>query len=143
VGTAALATSLDLLLDCYGLDQGLWEWPRGGAYARELSGPNGRRGIPASNFVAWLAMTGAIGLGYLLATRTWDAPAGAAEAHGALGRHAGSLLLLPYYLLGVGWAVRTGHRRYLLYSGLVPLVALLGLGADRWPGHRVPRALRP
>lgn len=67
--TALLATSLDLLLDVYGLAHGLWEWHLDGAYAREVAGPNGRRGIPVENFLGWLAMTGGIASAYLLLGR--------------------------------------------------------------------------
>ena len=128
IGTAALATSLDLLLDCYGLDHGLWEWPSGGPYARELVGRNGRHGIPVANFVAWLGITGGISLAYLLATRELEAPPRSGEAAG--GRQAGRaavLLLLPYYLVAAAWARRRGRRRYLLYSGLVPAFVARGL----------------
>jgi uncharacterized membrane protein len=130
VGTAALATSLDLVLDCYGLDQGLWEWPSGGAYARELAGPNGRHGIPVSNFLAWVTMTGTTSLAYLFVTRGWGGPPALPRAGGTRALDAGSLLLAPYYVLAAGWAIRNGHGRYLVYSGLVPIV----LGALRVRG---------
>ena len=37
-GTAAVATSLDLILDGVGLDLELWEWSQGGPYAPEVLG---------------------------------------------------------------------------------------------------------
>ena len=136
IGSAALATSLDLLLDCYGLDRGLWEWRGGGPYASEVVGPNGRHGIPITNFVAWFGITGGVSLAYLVGTgqlnapRTSMRPAGAAPS----GR-AAALLLLPYYALAADWALACGRRRYLLYSVLVPALLACGVASPvRLPG---------
>lgn len=119
MGTAAVATSLDLLFDCFGLDLGLWEWRDGGPYARDIVGPNGKAGIPIANFTGWVALTGSVSLGYELL-----AGAGAAHDHAesvAAGRGA-ALLLAPYYLASAGWAVSRRKPRYLAYSALFPAV---------------------
>jgi uncharacterized membrane protein len=106
-GAALVATSLDLILDPFCLDGGLWVWNASGAYAREISA-NGRRGVPLLNYVAWMML----GAGASLACRrlTGDRISGRGPA----------LLLLPYYLAAVAWAVRRRRLRYLLYSGLFP-----------------------
>jgi len=123
LGTALVATSLDLLLDVFGLAMGLWELRQDGTYAREIVGPNGRRGVPLGNFVAWPLMTGGTVAVYLRLT-------GPLAPSGRLGR--GGLVLLGYYLPAARWAVRRGRRRYLAYSALAPLTALWGaLGATR------------
>lgn len=117
-GTAVVATSLDLLLDCYGLDQGLWEWTEDGSYAPDIVGPNGQRGIPIANFIGWIILTSAVTGSYLALTPAEDE----LEVHdsSATGRTA-ALLLLPYYMLGLAWAVKQRKLRYLLPSALVPL----------------------
>lgn len=43
---ALTVTSLDPLPDPFGSDLGPWEWSKGGPYAPEIKGPNGKRGIP-------------------------------------------------------------------------------------------------
>ncbi len=115
---ALVGTSLDLVLDPAGLDAGLWEWDRGGTYAAGVEGANGRRGVPLVNFLGWLALV-----------------AGAAAAYeGVYGRKRGPeggrlpvLLLLPYYLAAVAWAVRRRRPRYFLYSILFPVALYAGL----------------
>ena len=61
---ALAATNLDLLLDPFGLDLGLWEWSEGGSYASEVRGLNGKRGIPLLNFAGWIALTTGVMLAY-------------------------------------------------------------------------------
>jgi len=123
LGTALVATSLDLLLDVFGLATGLWEWRAGGPYAREIMGPNGQPGIPLGNFVAWPLMTAATVAAYLQLTGR-ERPTG--------GRGLGGVVLLGYYLPAALWAARRGRRRYLAYSALAPLAALWGArGATR------------
>ena len=115
---ALVGTSLDLVLDPAGLDAGLWEWDRGGTYAAGVEGANGRRGVPLVNFLGWLALV-----------------AGAAALYGRMyGRERGpeggrlpGLLLLPYYLAAVAWAVRRRRPRYLFYSILFPVALYAGL----------------
>ena len=130
--TAAVATNLDLILDCVGLDLGLWEWSRGGPYAPEVVGPNGQHGIPVANFVGWLALTGSVTGCYLLLEprlgegSPWRGTAGRRPA--TVGRTA-ALVLLPYYLAGAGWALGRRRPRYLLYSALCPLVLAHALTA--------------
>ncbi len=123
--TALAATSLDLLVDPFGLDLGLWEWSGDGRYAAEIVGPNGKHGVPLLNFAGWLGLTASVTLAYqrldpdidaAVASR-WGA-AGSPEA----GRHA-ALLLLPYYLPAAAWALQRRKRKYLLYSA--PFAAAL------------------
>lgn len=123
--TAAVATSLDLILDCVGLDLGLWEWSQGGPYAPEVVGPNGQHGIPVANFVGWLALTGSVtGCYLLLEPRLGEGPPprGTAGRRLATAGRTAVLVLLPYYLAGAGWALGRRRPRYLLYSALCPLV---------------------
>ena len=116
LGAAFVGTSLDLALDPAGLDAGLWEWGGDGAYARGVTGANGRSGVPLVNYAGWLLLV-----------------AGVASIHGRLfgGRRAPgrlpALLLLPYYLAAVAWAVRRRRYRYLLYSALFPVAFVLSL----------------
>jgi hypothetical protein len=131
-GTAAVATSLDLILDCVGLDLGLWEWSRGGPYAPEVVGPNGQHGIPVANFVGWLALTGSVtGCYLLLEPRLSEGPPprGTAGQRPATAGRTAALVLLPYYLAGAGWALGRRRPRYLLYSALCPLVLAQALTA--------------
>lgn len=125
VGTAALATSLDLILDCFGLDMGLWEWRDGGPYAREIVGPNGKAGIPTANFVGWVALTGGVSLGYELLAETGDR-----RSRSATAGTTAALLLAPYYLASASWAIARRKPRYLAYSALVP--AALMASVMRW-----------
>ncbi len=119
-GTAVIATSLDLLVDPFGLDLGLWEWSRHGAYATEIEGPNRKHGVPLLNFVGWLGLVTGVTLAYQhfnpddeIAHALGPGAAGSREA----GRNA-SLLLLPYYLPAAMWALKRRQPKYLLYSGL-------------------------
>ncbi len=125
LGTALVATSLDLLVDPFGLDLGLWEWRDDGPYATEIEGPNGRHDVPLLNFVGWLGLTASVTLAYQSSNPEGDAAdyssvgvAGGPEA----GRLA-ALLLLPYYLVAVAWALKRGRRKYLFYSA--PISAAL------------------
>src|ERR671917_21388 len=104
---ALLGTSLDLALDPAGLDAGLWEWNADGAYAREVEGTNGHRGVPLVNFLGWLALVGGAVSGYGLAPgRERDSGDGRLPI----------LLLLPPYLSALAWVVRRRSPKYLLYS---------------------------
>lgn len=120
LGTALVATSLDLLVDPFGLDLGLWEWRSDGSYATEIEGPNGRRGVPLANFAGWLGLTASVTLAYQGSN---PEVGGASSAQPGLagsqkaGRIA-ALLLLPYYLPAVAWALKRGRRKYLVYSAL-------------------------
>lgn len=156
-GTAALATSLDLILDCFGLDMGLWEWRDGGPYAREIVGPNGKAGIPVANFTGWVVLTGSVSLGHVLlaeagetrrpgttpAARSWVGNAvplvhqsgdlaEKASARSAAAGTTAALLLAPYYVASAAWALVRRKPKYLLYSALVP--AALAASVMRW--HR-------
>ncbi len=116
---ALVGASLDLVLDPAGLDAGLWEWNLDGFYAPDVEGPNGRSGVPLVNFLGWLALVG-----------------GAAYLHGRTpGRDADGwpepgrlpvLVLLPYYLAAVAWAVKERRFRYLVYSAAFPAAVLAG-----------------
>ena len=113
-----MATSLDLLLDPFGLDHGLWEWSGDGAYATEIEGPNGKHGVPLLNFIGWLGLIASVTLAYQLLDpddeRTRPSQSGAADSP-ELGRTA-ALLLLPYYLPAAAWALKRRKPKYLLYS---------------------------
>jgi len=129
LGTSAVATSLDLLLDCYGLDQGLWEWTDGGPYASEIEGTNGKKGIPLLNFYGWINLVVSVALFYQLATRKGriedgyqPGTPGSPEA----GR-AGALSLLPCYLAAAGWAAKNRKFKYLAYSAIFPLSVVVAL----------------
>ncbi len=114
--TAALVgASLDLVLDPAGLDAGLWEWNGDGAYASEIEGANGRRGVPLVNYAGWLLLVGGVAsvYGRLFGERR---PAGRLPA----------LLLLPPYLAAVAWAVERRKFRYLLYSAPFPVALAAG-----------------
>jgi hypothetical protein len=123
---------MDLVTDVALLDQGFWEWNVDGSYAPEVTGPNGKRGIPLANYAGWLILTSLVTLGYLLAPGTL--PAGHAEPEAArqvkTGRQA-ALLLLPTYLGAVAWELWRGRWRYILYSALFPLILLKALLARR------------
>jgi uncharacterized membrane protein len=114
VATATVATSLDLILDCMGLDQGLWEWTDGGPYASDIVGTNGKHGIPLVNFSGWLLLTSSVT--WLYESLIKDQPAstrsgraGSPEAGGAA-----ALLLLPYYAVAATWAIQRRKSKYLL-----------------------------
>ncbi len=118
LGTALVATSLDLLVDPFGLDLGLWEWKSDGPYATEIEGPNGRHGVPLLNFAGWLGLTASVTLGYQGCNPAVGA-ANCAQLGVAGSKEAGrtaALLLLPYYLPAVAWALKRGRRKYLVYS---------------------------
>ncbi|MDQ4079059.1 MAG: carotenoid biosynthesis protein [Chloroflexota bacterium] len=132
--TAVTATSLDLLLDPMGLDMGLWEWTQGGPYANEITGPNGKRGIPLDNFVGWMLLTGITTATYQWLTDRRIEDMGRSDAvERAWGGRIAALLLAPYYLGGVAWTVQQNRLRYLLYSFLVPLVLARALLPHRPP----------
>ncbi len=128
LGTALVATSFDLLADCYGLDQGLWEWNSAGSYAAEISGTNGVQGIPLGNFGGWLLLTGGVSWLYQKFSDGAEIDSTRPGAAGSLraGRNA-ALLLLPGYLMSAGWALAGSKFKYLLYSALFPLVLFLAL----------------
>jgi uncharacterized membrane protein len=119
IPTVALAaTSLDLLLDPFGLDVGLWEWSEGGPYAAEVKGPNGKRGIPMLNFAGWIALTSSVMLAYQrFQTRINATEAAESEnGDGPIAERPAAILLLSYYLPAAVWALKQGRRKYLLYS---------------------------
>lgn len=132
LANALTATSMDLVTDVALLDQGFWEWNANGPYAPEITGPNGKHGIPLANYTGWLGLTGLVTLAYLLAPGT--VPASPAEPEAArkvkAGRQA-ALLLLPTYLGAVAWELWRRRWRYILYSALFPLILLKTLLARR------------
>lgn len=115
---ALAATSLDLLLDPFGLDLGLWEWRGGGPYASEVKGPNGKRGIPLLNFAGWIALTTSVTLAYQRLETGQNAShlSDPGDAGGSRPQRAAALLLLSYYLPAAAWALKRGKLKYLLYS---------------------------
>lgn len=113
---AAVGLGLDLIMDPAGLDAGLWEWNVDGAYATDVEGANGRRGVPLVNFLGWLALVAGVAAAY-----------GRVSGKSSGGRPGGRLpaaLLAPYYLAAVAWAVRRRRWRYLVYS--LPFPVALG-----------------
>jgi uncharacterized membrane protein len=116
--TALAATNLDLLLDPFGLELGLWEWSEDGPYASEVKGPNGKRGVPLLNFAGWLALTTGVTLAYQrlqITGNVADAP-DPEDSDGPGTERAAAILLLSYYLPAAVWALKQGKRKYLLYS---------------------------
>ncbi len=115
---ALAATSLDLVLDPCGLHEGLWEWNTDGLYASEIVGANGRRGVPAINYLGWLGLVAGVASAY---GRT----AGRGDRGGD---RLPALLLLPYYLAAALWSVRNRKPGYLFLSALFPPALYAGLG---------------
>jgi hypothetical protein len=126
IASALVATSLDLVLDPYGLASGIWEWRDDGIYAREITGPNGRSGIPAGNYFAWLTLVGGVVALHGAITRHEPDPVAPPGAH----RDAVAILL-AYYLPAALWAIATRRPRYLLYSALLPATIALALRPRR------------
>lgn len=120
VGAALVGTSLDLVLDPYGLDIGLWEWRSGGPYAAEIEGSNGRKGVPVVNYLGWMALVGSVAYVHELFSENND--------RSSESRIPG-LLLVPFYLAAFVWAIRERKLRYLLYSAAFP--AALGMSIRR------------
>jgi hypothetical protein len=118
LAVALTATSFDLLLDPFGLDLGLWEWSKGGPYAPEIKGPNGKRGIPLLNFAGWLALTTGVTLAYqrLETGRNTADPLDIEDSYVPGAERAAALLLLSYYLPAVVWALKRGRRKYIISS---------------------------
>jgi len=115
---ALVATSLDLLLDPFGLDLGLWEWSEDGPYAPEVKGPNGKRGIPMLNFAGWITLSTSVTLAYQHLQTRGDASKAAESENGggSSAERSAALLLLSYYLPAAVWALKQGRCKYLLYS---------------------------
>jgi hypothetical protein len=100
------------------LELGLWEWSEDGPYASKVEGPNGKRGIPLTNFAGWLALTTGVTLAYQhleTGRNAADTPGPGYTGDVSAGR-AAALLLLSYYLPAVVWALKRGKRKCLLYS---------------------------
>ncbi len=129
LSTALVVTSMESILDCLALDRGLWQWQTDGTYAMDIEGPNGKRGVPWLNFTGWITLIMAVIIGYQRILRRDEDidlsyPGGAGTE--SSGRTA-ALLLLPYYLPAVAWALKRGKTKYLLYSALLPAAILLAL----------------
>jgi hypothetical protein len=120
--TSATATSLDLIMDCFGLDEGLWEWNLDGPYAAQLEGTNGRTGIPLLNFFGWLFLVATIVFLYQSLGRNREA-----DADGEVIRSVSAVMLIPYYATSAVWAVRHRRLRYLVYSSLFPVTMIAAL----------------
>lgn len=118
LATALVATDLDLILDPFGLDIGLWEWKVNGAYAPEVRGTDGNYGVPVLNYWGWLVVVMGVLLGYTRLSQEEEP-----------GSRLPTLLLLPYYLVAAGWTIKERKPRYLLYS--VPFVLALCLGLSK------------
>lgn len=116
LGTALVATSLDLVTDPFGLDSGFWEWKIDGAYAPEVQGPNGHSGVPVLNYLGWVVMVMGVLLGYV---RIFP--------EDRVGGRLPILLLLPGYLTSAWWATKRRKPNYLFYSAPFVLTLCLGL----------------
>lgn len=116
VAAALIGTSLDLILDPFGLDAGLWEWKINGAYAPEIRGANGHSGVPLINYLGWLALVAS-------AVFAQERASGEKSRSSRLP----ALLLLPYYLAAVVWALRRRKYRYLIYSSPFPVALYAAL----------------
>ncbi len=126
--TALVATSLDLVMDCFGLDEGLWEWNLDGPYAAEIEGANGRNGIPLLNYFGWVFLAVVIVLLYQYVTRS-DEVANDEQPRRQLSvERLSVVMLLPYYLVSAIWAIKKRKPRYLLYSVVFPTVLVAALG---------------
>ena len=112
---ALIGVGLDLILDPAGLDIGLWEWNVDGAYAGEVVGPNGHGGVPLVNYLGWISLVGGVTCVY--------GPGRKDEAE----NHLPVLLLLPYYLAAVGWALKRRKFGYLLLSAPFPVALYAAL----------------
>jgi uncharacterized membrane protein len=124
--TSATATSLDLVMDCFGLDEGLWEWNLDGPYAAQLEGTNGRTGIPLLNFFGWLFLVATIVFMYRSLGRN-----GESDTNGEITRSVSAAMLMPYYATSAVWAVRRRQLRYLIYSSLFPVMMIAALRPRR------------
>jgi uncharacterized membrane protein len=113
---ALVGVSLDLILDSAGLEAGLWEWRSEGAYAPEIEGTNGYRVVPIINYLGWTVLVAGVVSVYVLACEHEDER-----------ETLPAILLLPYYLAAVVWALRRRKFRYLLYSAPFPLALYAGL----------------
>lgn len=122
-GAALVGTSLDLILDPFGLDAGLWEWTTDGVYAPEVVGANGRSGVPLINYLGWISLVASVV--YVHERLFDDGTSPDLDASRVPG-----LLLLPYYLAAAVWAVRRRRLRYLVYSVIVPVA--LGVSLRGW-----------
>lgn len=125
--TALTATSLDLVMDCFGLDRGLWEWNIDGPCATEIEGANGRRGIPLLNFFGWVFLVGAIVLIHQSFTRRVDAEENQEPGRRTSAERLSLVALIPYYLVSVIWAIRKRELRYVLYSAIFPATLIAAL----------------
>ena len=113
---ALVGVVLDLILDPAGLDIGLWEWNVDGAYASEIRGSNGRGGVPLVNYLGWAALVGGVTYVYGLGRQEDDEE-----------ELLPALLVLPYYLAGVGWAIRRQRFGYLILSAPFPVALYAAL----------------
>lgn len=120
LATALVATNLDLVMDPFGLDAGLWEWKVDGAYASDIESPNGRSGVPVLNYWGWMVVVMGVVLTY---ARLFP--------ESRSGGRLPVLLLLPYYLAPAAWAAKSRRFKYLLYSALFPLIVCSGLEEKR------------
>ncbi len=112
---ALVGVVLDLILDPAGLDIGLWEWNVDGAYGSEINGANRRSGVPLVNYLGWISLVGGVVYAYGPARKD-----GEEEPLSAL-------LLLPYYLAAVGWALKRRRFGYLLVSAPFPVALYAAL----------------
>lgn len=111
LGAALVGTSLDLVLDPFGLDVGLWEWRSDGLYAADVEGANGRSGVPLVNYLGWVTLVSSVVYIYKCLFGD-DGSSG--------GSRVPALLLAPYYLVAVAWAIKNRKSQYLLYSAAFP-----------------------
>lgn len=117
LGTALVATSLDLIMDPFGLGEGLWEWKVNGAYASQVVGNNGLSGVPTLNYLGWLIVVMGVLLGYVRVFPEGESP----------GSRLPVLLLAPIYLASAVWAAKKQKPAFLLYSAPFALALCFSL----------------
>lgn len=114
-------------MDCFGLDQGLWEWNLDGPYAAEIEGANGRNGIPLLNFFGWIFFVAVVVHLYQYMTQTEEIENNEKPRRQSGVERLSVVMLFPYYFVSVIWAVKKRKLRYLLYSLVFPTTLVAAL----------------
>ncbi|KAI9031433.1 hypothetical protein DFJ74DRAFT_702441 [Hyaloraphidium curvatum] len=120
--SAAVATSLDLVMDVAMLERGFWEWRDDGPYAADIVGPNGRRGIPLVNYAGWIVLTSVV-TGLFVKLGGQKALVDRSKAKSSA--RVGGAMLLPTFLGMAAHEIRKGRYRYVAYSLLFPTCSWL------------------
>jgi uncharacterized membrane protein len=124
---ATKRTSLDLVIDCFDLDQGPWEWNLDGPYAAEIEGANGRNGIPLLNFFGWIFLVAVVVLLHQSLTQTEEAENVQRPQRQPGVERLIVVMLFPYHLVSAIWAIKKRRPRYPLYSVVFPATLVAAL----------------